>query len=57
MYQVRKLCNLNTLRPKQNGRHFTDDIFNCIFLDENVWITINISLKIVHKGSINNIPA
>ena len=26
----------NTLRPRQNGRHFPDDIFNCIFLNENV---------------------
>ena len=26
----------NTLRPRQNGRHFPDDIFQCIFLNENV---------------------
>ena len=26
---------LNTLRPRQNGRHFADDIFKCIFLNEN----------------------
>ena len=25
-----------TLRPRQNGRHFADDIFKCIFLNENV---------------------
>ena len=24
-----------TLRPRQNGRHFPDDIFKCIFLNEN----------------------
>ena len=47
----------NTLRPRQNGRHFTDDIFNCIFLNENVRISIKISLKFVPKGPINNIPA
>ena len=29
---------VNTLRPRQNGRHFADDIFKCIFLNENVWI-------------------
>ena len=28
-----------------------DDIFKCIFLNENVWILINISLKFVPKGS------
>ena len=48
---------LNTLRPRQNGRHFADGIFRCIFLNENVWISINISLKFVLKGPINNIPA
>ena len=46
----------NTLRPRQNGRHFPDDIFKWIFLNENVWITINISLKLVLRGPIKNIP-
>ena len=27
---------INTLRPRQNGRHFPDDIFKWIFLNENV---------------------
>ena len=40
-----------------NGRHFPDDIFKCIFLNENVFISIKISLKFVPKGQINNIPA
>ena len=48
---------LNTLRPRQNGRHFADDIFKRIFLYENIWIPIKISLKFVPRGSINNIPA
>ena len=26
----------NTLRPRQNGHHFPDDILKCIFLNENV---------------------
>ena len=26
----------NSLRPRQNGRHFANDIFKCIFLNENV---------------------
>ena len=48
----------NTLGPRQNGRHFPDDIFKWIFLNENVWIWINISLKFVAvaRGPINNIP-
>ena len=48
---------VNTLRPRQNGRHFADEIFKCILLNENVWITIKNSLKFVPKGPINNIPA
>ena len=43
-----------TLRPRQNGSHITDDMFKCIFLNENVWIPIEMSLKFVPKGSINN---
>ena len=48
---------LNTLRPRQNGRHFADDILKHIFLNEIIWIPIKISLKFVPKGSINKIPA
>ena len=48
---------INTLMPRQNGRYFPDDIFECIFLKENVWIPIKISLKFVPKSPINNIPA
>ena len=50
----RSSCMINTLRPRQNGRHFADDIFKCSFFNENVWIPIKISLKFVPKGSINN---
>ena len=45
------------MRPRQNGRHFPDDIFKCIFLNENVWILIKISVKFVPWGPINDIPA
>ena len=47
----------NTLRRRQNGLHFADDIFKYIFLNENVWIPTKISLKFVPKARINNIPA
>ena len=33
------------------------DIFKCIFLNENVWISIKISPKFVSNGPIINIPA
>ena len=48
---------LKTSRSRQNGYLSTDDIFIFISLNENVWISINISLKFVPKGQINNIPA
>ena len=43
----------NTLRLRQNGPHFS----KCIFLNENVWIVIKISMKFVLQSPINNIPA
>ena len=48
---------INILRLRQNGRHFPDDIFKCILLYENVWISLKISLKFVPEVRINNIPA
>ena len=49
--------NFNTLRPRRNEQHFAAVIFKRIFFNENVWISIKISLKFVPKGPINNIPA
>ena len=54
-YQMLSL--FNTLRPRQNGRHFPDAISKCIFLNENAWIPTETSLKFVPNGPINNIPA
>ena len=48
---------LNTLRLRQDGRHLADDIFTCIFLNVEIWISIDILLNFVPKGQINNIPA
>ena len=42
---------------RQDGRHFPDDIFKCIFLNQNARISLKISLKFVPKVRINNIPA
>ena len=58
MYEcINRLEWVNTLRPRQNGHHFTDDIFKCTFMNENVWLMIKISLKFVPKCPTNNIPA
>ena len=48
---------LITLRLRRNRSHFADDIFKCIFFNENELILIRISLKFISKGPINNIPA
>ena len=37
--------DLNTLNPRQKGRHFPDHIFKSIFLYENDQISIHISLN------------
>ena len=54
---ITRLQWVNTLRPRHNGRHFADDIFKCIFLNENAWISLKISLKFVPRVQINNNPA
>ena len=51
------MISINTLGPKQNGRHFADDTFNRIFVNENVIIPNKFSPKFVPKGPINNSPA
>ena len=51
------LFRFNTLRSRQNCRHFADDIFKCIFMNENVWISLKISLEFVPKIPMNNIPS
>ena len=57
--QEHSTCGLaiNTLRLRQNGRHFPDDIFKCIFLNQNVWVSVKILLTFVPNGPINYIPA
>ena len=32
--------DFNILRSRQNELHFPDDIFKCIFLNENLYISI-----------------
>ena len=47
----------NTLRPRQHRRRFADDIFKCIFLNENCCVLIKNSLKYVRKVPSDNNPA
>ena len=48
-------CYLNSTPLGQNGRHFTDDMLKCIFLNENIWISNKISLKYVPWDLIDNV--
>ena len=45
---------INSFPPGQNGRHFAGDIFICIFVNENFCILINISLKFIPNGPIDD---
>ena len=42
-------------KPRQYGGYFADDTFKRIFLNENVRILLEISLRYVPEGPINNI--
>ena len=55
--QVRNETWVNTLRPRWNRLQFADGIFKCIFLNETIWFSIEMSLKFVPRCSINNIPS
>ena len=62
LFSCNGLCSwiyrgFNTLKSRHDGRHFPDDIFKCILLNENIRISLKISLKFVPKFRINNIPA
>ena len=48
---------INILRPRQNVHHFPDHVFKWIFFNENVWISIKISLNFLSRDPINNIPS
>ena len=47
-------ADINSSPLGQNGPHFADDIFRCIFVNENFCILIKISLKFVPRGPIDN---
>ena len=46
---------LYILGPRQNGRYFPDTLN--AFFNKNIYILIKCSVRFVHKGQINNIPA
>ena len=58
-HYIRLQCKINIqqMEAETNSRHFADDIFKCIFMNENVAIVINISVKLIPESPVNNIPA
>ena len=57
-HQIRNTLwdSFNSSPPGQNGHHFTDEIFRCIFMNEKYCILIQNSLKFVPKGPNDNKP-
>ena len=55
LWKISKLLWHDTLRPRQNGCHFPNNMFKCIFLNENVWISLKISF--MRKVRMSHIPA
>ena len=55
--QVVQQGAINTLRLRQNGQLFPDDILKYIFLNTNVRIPIKSSMTFAPGGPICNIPA
>ena len=46
------IYSINSLRTRRDRRHFVDDVIKCIFFNENVLISIKISLNFIPKGPI-----
>ena len=50
-------CTVDLRPPGQNGRHFADDVFVWIFVNEQFYILIKILLKFVPNSSIDKSQA
>ena len=55
--RISLFISLKHIEAEQNVCYFSEDMFKCIFLNENVWIPLKISLMFVPKISINYILA
>ena len=53
-YSLRQQHIFNSSPFRQNGHHFADDIFRCIFVNEKIYISVKSSLHFNPKGSIDN---
>ena len=58
LYTVTSLnTDINSSTPEQNGRHFADDIFKCIFVNEKFRNSVKSLLNCILEGPIDNNPA
>ena len=55
-HERRQAQSVNTLRSRQNGQHSAEDISKCIFALETYFIFIQITVRFVCKGPIDNKP-
>ena len=54
MFVISNVYFFNLLIPGQNGWNFAHDIFRLIYLDENLNISINISLYFICESQIDS---
>ena len=50
------LNSINSSPPRQNGRHFADDIFRYIFLNEKFYVLISLKAFASHVKTIWALP-
>ena len=53
-FQDSRQPSFNTLRPRQNGQNFADDIFKYIVMNGNCYVVTQISLKFVPKDATDH---
>ena len=51
---IRQQFSRLTHPPWTNGRHYADDVFKSMFLNESAWILAQISLNVVPMGLIHS---
>ena len=55
MWLIQRHFFVNTLGPRQNDRHFPDDIFNCILLKENICLKFQIKCSKLYNLQYSSI--
>ena len=56
-FQNTNKTQFNSSPPRQNGCHFRNNMFKCIFFNENIWISNKTSLKYIPWDVIDKLSA